>query len=128
MTTSTGAASPPARLPAIIRVGALAALLLFVGRPSEAADAPRLVVVLYPSDNDGRPGNRAVDQGIRSTFASGPVGSVEVHNEYLDVSRFPDAGYQEHLAEFLRQKYAGQKVDLVIAGHVVGPRFRRQVP
>ena len=99
-----------------MRVGSLAALLLLVGRPSEAADAPRLVVVLYPSDNDGRPGNRAVDQGIRSTFASGPVGSVEVHNEYLDVARFPDAGYQEHLAKFLRQKYAGQRVDLVIAG------------
>ena len=78
--------------------------------------AARLVVVLYPTDNDGSPGNREADHGIRSTFASGAVESVDVENEYLDVTRFPDAGYQGRLAEFLRQKYAARKIDLVIAG------------
>ena len=72
--------------------------------------------MLYPTDNDGSPGNREADHGIRSTFASGAVESVEVENEYLDVTRFPDPGYQGHLAEFLRQKYAARKIDLVIAG------------
>ncbi len=117
MKTSRAAASPPARLPAFLRVGALAAVVLSGAcAPAAAAEAHRLVVVLYPTDNDGSPGNREADHGIRSTFASGAGESVEVENEYLDVTRFPDPGYQGHLAEFLRQKYAARKIDLVIAG------------
>ncbi len=75
---------------------------------------PRIVVVLYPDANDGRPGEVLVDRGIRATFAGG-LETVEIHSEHLDVSRFGDADYPQHLAEFLRRKYAGRKVDLVIA-------------
>src|SRR5947209_8775641 len=111
------AALPRGWLPAIMRTGALGVILLSGPCACEAAaDGPRLVVVLYPTDNDGSPGNREADHGIRSTFASGAAESVEVENEYLDVTRFPDPGYQGHLAEFLRQKYAGRKIDLIIAG------------
>jgi PAS domain S-box-containing protein len=87
--------------------------------PSAAAAGrgpDKLVLVLYPDDNDGRPGSLLVDRSIRSTFAAGSSESIEVRSEYLDVSRFQPPDYQEHLAEFLRQKYAGRKIDLVIAG------------
>jgi len=80
----------------------------------------KLVIVLYPEANDGSPGNSLADHGIRSTFASTYKGAVEIHNEYLDVSRFPDSAYQDDLATFLRRKYAGRKVDLIIAGLVSG--------
>jgi PAS domain S-box-containing protein len=76
----------------------------------------RLVVVLYPEANDGAPGNASADRGIRAGFASSTREKVSIHNEYLDISRFPDAGYQQDLARFLRRKYADRKVDLVIAG------------
>ena len=129
MRTSRAAALPPARLPAFLRVSALAALLLSGACAPAAAQAPRLVVVLYPTDNDGSPGNREADHGIRSTFfASGAGEAVEVENEYLDVTRFPDPGYQGHLAEFLRQKYAPRKIDLVIAGAVLVAGFRGEIP
>ena len=75
-----------------------------------------MVVVLYPNDNDGRPGNLVTDRSIRSTFASGSSESIEIHSEFLDVSRFQHASYQQHLAEFLRRKYEGRRVELVIAG------------
>ncbi len=111
------AAFPNVWLFTIVWIGAWPALFLSGPRAGAAAPgAARLVVMLYPTDNDGSPGNREADQGIRSTFASGSSESVEVENEYLDVTRFPDPGYQGHLAEFLRQKYAGRKIDLVIAG------------
>ena len=111
------AAAANARLVAVIGTAVLPAVFLFGPRADAASPgAGRLVVVLYPTDNDGSPGNREADHGIRSTFASGAGESVEVENEYLDVTRFPDPGYQGHLAEFLRQKYAARKVDLVIAG------------
>jgi signal transduction histidine kinase len=76
----------------------------------------RLVVVLYPEAYNGSPGNTLADQGIRAAFAKGSREPIEIHNEYLEVSRFPEANYQWELAEFLRRKYANRKVDLVIAG------------
>ncbi len=91
---------------------------LFLG-PSTPAAAPgdvRTVVVLYPENADGSPGSVLVTQSIRTTFASGSSEPVQIRNEYLDLSRFQDAGHRRFLAEFLRQKYAGQKIDLVIAG------------
>lgn len=97
-----------------------AALLagLLIAPTSAAADQlpSKLVVVLYPEPNDGRPGNVLADRGLRAEFAAGEPGRIEIHNEYLDLSRFPGAEYQEDLAAFLRRKYAGRKVDLVIAG------------
>ncbi len=81
-----------------------------------SAGKTRLVVVLYPDENDGRPGNVLVDRGIRATFATGSSETIEIHSEHLDISRFQDADYQEHLAKFLQRKYEGRRVDLVIAG------------
>ena len=71
--------------------------------------------MLYPEANDGSPGSVLADRGIRAVFR-GYQGAVEIHNEYLDVSRFPDSSFQDDLAKFFRRKYAGRKTDLVIAG------------
>src|SRR5438477_6159530 len=88
---------------------ALLALLL-VGpiRAAAGADRTRLVVVLYPDDNDGRPGTLLFDQGLRSAFRTDSTERVEIHSEFLDVTRLPDPEFQRHLAEFLRKKYAGR--------------------
>ena len=72
--------------------------------------------MLYPEANDGSPGSVLADRGIRAVFRGAYQGAVEIHNEYLDVSRFPDSSFQDDLAKFLRRKYAGRKTDLVIAG------------
>ena len=87
--------------------------------PKGAAAGPentRMVVVLYPENSDGSPGNALVDQSIRATLATGFPGRIEIHNEYLDVSRSPDADHQQLQIEFLRRKYSGRRVHLVIAG------------
>jgi len=76
----------------------------------------RLVVVLYPQNNDGSPGNFLVNQSIRSTFASEPSQNVEIYNEYLDVSGTWDDPDREIQRDYLRRKYAHRQVDLVIAG------------
>jgi signal transduction histidine kinase len=79
-----------------------------------------MVAVLYPDNNDGSPGNFLVDQSIRATFATGSSDRIEIHNEYLDVSPLRTAGFNQLQTEFLRQKYAGRKVDLLIAGLASG--------
>src|SRR5438445_7159956 len=83
---------------------------------AEGSARARLVVVLYPQNNDGSPGNALVNQSIRSTFASGSAERIEVYDEYLDVSHPRDTGDQQFQVEHLRRKYARRKVDLVIAG------------
>jgi len=103
--------------PTTLRPGvALLSLLALLCDGSVSAAGPRQVVVLYPDGNDGRPGTLLVDRAIRSTFAAGSAERIEVHSEFLDLARFPDPVFQEHLAAFLKRKYAGRKVDLVIAG------------
>ena len=83
---------------------------------ADAANTKR-VVVLYP-ESDGRPGNLLVDRGIRAALQSYTAGPIEVYNEYLDLTRFSDERSHQQLAEFLRQKYAGRKIDVVIPGLV----------
>lgn len=96
---------------------------LAASRASARLDAARVVVVLYPESSNGSPGNALVDQGIRSTFAAGASDRVEIFNEYLDVSRFHDPAHQRLLADNLRRKFAGRKVEVVIAGLSTGLDF-----
>jgi PAS domain-containing protein len=110
-------------LPVLLAL-ALSTILLF--GPLAAAAAPeniRMVVVLYPDNNDGSPGNYLVDQSIRATFAIGSSDRVEIHNEYLDVSPVRSDAFKRLQTEFLRQKYAERKVDLVITGLSSGLDF-----
>ena len=91
-----------------------AAILCFVPCTSAADPAgTRRVVVLYPT-SEGHPGNIRFDQGLRSTLKSSSRETIEVYNEYLDSARFADEGHQRRLADFLSQKYAGRKIDVVI--------------
>ncbi len=96
------------------------AMLAFLGAGSVARAADReenrLVVMLYPENSDGNPGNALVDQGIRTAFMAGSHERIEIYNEYLDISRSPGIDHQRLQAQLLRQKFASRKVDLVIAG------------
>jgi PAS domain S-box-containing protein len=96
---------------------ALLTCLAFCGfAAADGANRTRLVVVLYPENNDGSPGKVLADQSIRSTFASNSAERIEVYDEYLDVSLARDASDQQFQVDYLRRKYAGRKVDVVIAG------------
>jgi PAS domain S-box-containing protein len=83
----------------------------------------RLVVVLYPHNSDGSPGNILVDQSIRLTFANNSTEPIEVYDEYLDVSQPRDVSDERFQVEHLRRKYARRKVDVVIAGLVTALDF-----
>jgi PAS domain S-box-containing protein len=80
-----------------------------------AANPLRRVLVVY-SDERLLPANVIVDDAIRSTFATETTDRIEFYSEFLDVSRFPGEGQQEHERDFLRDKYRERPPDLVIAG------------
>ncbi len=92
--------------------------LLFVGLAVSdvcGADGRRLVVMLYPQGSNAAVGNRLMEQGIRSVFENSSADTIDVYNEYLELSAPAKSGLLQLQAEFLRRKYSGRKVDLVVA-------------
>lgn len=104
---------------------ALSFLLLLVALPlaRPAAAAERHVLVLMSYDLQDRwsadvlEGLRAVLPGV--DVANGPGESqaldVQLHVEYLDVRRHPEAEYLQAFEEFLLRKYAGRELALALA-------------
>jgi signal transduction histidine kinase len=87
------------------------------GSPDGAdPEATPLVVVLYPDESDGAPGIILVNRAIRATFASQSPNRIDIRNEYVDASRSEDAEFMSAQLSLLRKKYAGRKVNLIIAG------------
>jgi signal transduction histidine kinase/ABC-type uncharacterized transport system substrate-binding protein len=85
---------------------------LFVSPCSSATPgAVRTVVVLV---NPESPSGIQFNQSFRATFAADTREYVQLRPESLDLSRFPDPAGRELVATFLQQKYAGQKIDLVV--------------
>ena len=95
-------------------------------RPRAEPETPKLVVVIYPGESDGAPGIVLINQALRSTFASQSPGHIEVRNEYVDTTRLRDAEFMRAQVSLLQRKYAGRKVDLVIAGLSSGLDFALQ--
>jgi len=100
----------------IVFLLALLSLPLSTGwaQPTLAAKETRRVLVLF-SQEKGHPAHDLTEQGIRHGFRSNPAFDVELYLEYLDVGRFSDPSHARAVAHFLRRKYAGDKIDAIIA-------------
>ncbi len=93
----------------------IACLLAFLVRPASAAvwENPRNVLVLY-SYKSGQPFHDLVAQSIRETLDGQAQLSIEIFNEYLDISRISDERYRQELVRFFRKKYSNLRPDLII--------------
>jgi signal transduction histidine kinase len=80
---------------------------------SQDADAPKKVLVLYWESKDFL-GNVSFDQGFQAGLTSDPNSRFEIFTEYLDSTRFPGEHQEELLHDYLRKKYEGQKIDVVV--------------
>jgi signal transduction histidine kinase len=108
-----------------LRVGLLTAMTaLSAGVPARAiAAAPpepptqarQRILVFYDEDKQDFPGLAAIDRTLRESFRSELGKAVEIHSESLDLSQFERPGYDTALADFYRRKYAGTKLDLIVA-------------
>ena len=92
-------------------------LLLFVILPAPAAAQVRRVVLLYDERTE-LPGLAILDARLVRTLRAGVPG-VEVYREAMDLSRFQSDGYPLLLKDYLREKYADKRIDVVIAA--LGP-------
>src|SRR5215472_14081312 len=84
-----------------------------IARAQNAA-APRRVVVLH-WDNKDFPGNVEFDAGFENGLEPDNDDTPEIYPEYLDSTRFPGPQQDELFHNYLRQKYAGRTIDVVVA-------------
>ena len=76
--------------------------------------ATKKVLILYWESKDFV-GNISFDQGFQAGLKAEPSTKWELFSEYLDSTRFPGEHQAELLHDYLREKYANQKIDVVVA-------------
>lgn len=81
---------------------------------SQDSVGTKKVLVLYWETKDF-PGNISFDQGFQTGMRSEPSNQWELFSEYLDTTRFPGEHQEELLRDYLREKYAKQTIDAVVA-------------
>src|SRR3954463_13944767 len=85
-------------------VGALA-------RPS----GPINVLVMHWYDR-GYSSNDTFDRTLQDALQSVAPEGIEYYSEYLETNRFPGDDQARILSEYMRQKYAGRRPDVIISG------------
>ena len=84
--------------------------------------SPRSVLVIH-SGAESFPSNPILDAGIRETLASRSDLSIDYYTEYLESNLFPEERASLAFTDYIRRKYEGRKIDLVIAMTSAGLRF-----
>jgi len=70
------------------------------------AGAPARVLILFSNDRL-LPANQEVERGLRNAFGDGGnTSDVVLFAEFLDAVRFPNAGHQDTMEEFLRGRHS----------------------
>src|SRR5258708_11090657 len=86
---------------------------LLLPRRGQAAPPQRAVLVLDQS-SAGLPFNAAVTSAIRSTINAGTKSPISFFSEHLDANRFFGSEYENDFVQFLKAKYRGRHIDVVI--------------
>ncbi len=81
---------------------------------SVPAEAKRNVLVLYDEPRE-LPGLKLIDQGLESGLTSKWGSSIEIYRESLDLTRFSADNDHRAIRDYYHQKYAGKKIEVVIA-------------
>jgi PAS domain S-box-containing protein len=100
---------------AVVLLGAvlLCSPLLVFNSSARADDAPRRVLVLH-AYNYTFPATSAAADGARERLLHGSSQKIELDAEYLDLVRFSEPGHEQLVANFLRDRYAKRRPDVVL--------------
>jgi signal transduction histidine kinase len=110
------------RFPRILLAIAIDILALALGDLAWAQDAHKQVLVLYSTRRDGEFSSIG-ERELPRILDIGLDRNLDYYSEFLDVTRFPDPAYQIAFADFLRLKYRGVGLDLVVALQDVAVQF-----
>jgi hypothetical protein len=101
------------RLYLILR-GLWIALIVLVSAPISAPAATRHVVMLF-DERPELPGLAAMSNELERTLAASSEDRFQFYREAMDLSRFGSKTHESVLRDALRAKYAGKKIDVVVA-------------
>jgi signal transduction histidine kinase len=91
------------------------------GAPSLTRAAPASVLVLAQAE-PSYPAFQEEMIGVRAALTDAPAG-VTYYLEHLESFRFREPGFKDRMSEWLRQKYRGVPVDLILAQGIEAVRF-----
>src|SRR5688572_25652922 len=98
-------------IPVVIGLALLLSPASLLGQPHNRTYR---VLVLY-WDNKDFPGNVKFDESFKAVLQQFQYsGNVEYYPEYMETTRFPGKS-QNFLGDYLRQKYEGKPIDVVVA-------------
>jgi len=83
-----------------------------------SADGGKKHVLMLFSSQALLPAMAVLSDGIHTTLEADAPGRVETFPEFLDAVRFPGPEHEARMAALLREKYAADRIDLVLA---IGP-------
>jgi len=83
------------------------------GALAQQSAAPKRVLVLHWYDRD-YPVNGSFDQAFQAALKPFAPGGVDYYSEYLETNKFPGENQALLLRDYLRQKYAGITIDVVV--------------
>ena len=92
----------------------LAVLLAGNHLASAGASKPAKKILLLYSYQSVVPANLVWDRAIRAALKGTAAEPIEFYTEFLDLAQFPDESYLRGLMNLLQNKYARQKIDLLI--------------
>ena len=100
--------------PLLLWVIGLAIFFFPASLHAQSNDRTYRVLVLY-WDNKDFPGNVMFDESFKAALRQSPYSrNLEYHPEYMETTRFP-AKRQDFFRDYLRQKYEGLSIDVVVA-------------
>ena len=71
-------------------------------------------VLMIFSEARDLPGNVMMEQAVRQEMLAHSTNNIDFFSESLDSSRFPDKNHYRLFGDYIKNKYTGQKIDLMI--------------
>ena len=101
------------RVPPVVMLAFLAPVWMCPAASAQPR-SPRTVLAVHWSSEDF-PNTSVVDAAIREVLLSRPGARVDYFAEYLESDRFPGANASLAFRDYIRRKYQGRRIDVVIA-------------
>jgi len=81
--------------------------------PNIESSSTKRVLMIFSEARD-LPGNVLMEQATKQDMLTHSTNGIEFFTESLDASRFHNPGYSAVFADYIRNKYSSQKLDLVM--------------
>jgi signal transduction histidine kinase len=88
---------------------------------------PKRVLMVFSESRD-LPGNTMMEQAAQAEILTHSTSPVEFFTESMDARRFPDAESYRLFRDYIRDRYAGQKLDLAMLFMARNLELARELP